>query len=103
MQLHEVGRQGVDDALQRVVVSVDAERDDRRMSLSLSSERASGRPIDMARALGEKHEPNHIRAGLERRVERQGCGKAANFDRGRHRALLSVKALALSKGSGAAV
>ena len=70
MQLHEVGRQGVDDALQRVVVVVDAERDDCRPSPGLAPERARGRPVDVARAFGEKHEPDHVRAGVERGVER---------------------------------
>ncbi len=80
MQLHEVGRQSVDDALQRVVVGVDAQRDDCRSSPGLAPESARGRPVDVARAFGEKHEPDHIRAGVERGVERQGRGKAANFD-----------------------
>ena len=71
-----------------------------RPSPGLAPERARGRPVDMARAFREKHEPDHVRAGVERGVERQGRGKAANFDRGRHRALLSVKAPALSKGGG---
>ena len=66
----------------------------------LAPESARGRPVDVARAFGEKHEPDHVRAGVERGVERQGRGKAADFDRGRHRALLSVKAPALSKGRG---
>jgi hypothetical protein len=52
----------------------------------------------VTRTFREKHEPDHFRAGVERGVERRGRGKAANFDRGRHRALLSVKAPALSKG-----
>ena len=60
-------------------------------------ERARGRPVDMARAFGEKHEPDHVRAGVERGVERGGRGKAADFDNGRHGALLSIKAPALSK------
>ena len=53
----------------------------------------------MARALREKNESDHVRAGVERGVERQGRGKATNFDHRCHGALLSVKALALSKGS----
>ena len=93
------GARGVDDAVQRVVVCVDAERDDLRPSLRLPSQNARGRPVDMARAFGKKYEPDHVRAGLERGVERHGRGKAADFDDGRHRALLSVKAPALSKAT----
>ena len=37
----------------------------------LPPESARGRPVDMARAFGKKHEPDHVRAGVERGVERQ--------------------------------
>ena len=53
----------------------------------------------MTRALGKEHEADHVGAGVERGVEGGLRGKAADFDNGRHGALLSVKALVLSKGS----
>ena len=97
MQLHEVGRQGVDDAVERVVVGVDAERDDLRPSARALSKGARALPVEMARALGKEHEADHVGAGVKRGVQRGGRGEAANFYHGRHRALLSVKAPALSK------
>src|SRR5882724_3719957 len=34
----------------------------------------------MARRRGEENEPHHVRAGIQRDVERLACGQAANFD-----------------------
>ncbi len=97
MQLHEVGRQGVDDALERVVVGVDGERNDLCASSGLQPESARGLPVDMARALREKYESDHVRAGVKRGCQRRGGRKTADFDDRRHRAPLSVKAPPLSK------
>ena len=79
MQLHEVGRQGVDDALKRLVVGVDAERDDLGAAPDLAPKGARGGPVDMARAPGEKHEPDHVRAGVERGVERRRAWRGRKF------------------------
>ena len=84
VQLHEVRRQGVDDAPERVVVGVDAQRDDLRPSPRMSGKRARSRPVEMAGALGEKDESHHVRAGVERGVQGRGRRKAANFNYGRH-------------------
>ena len=98
MQLDEVGRQGVDDALQRVVVGVDGERDDLCASPRLSPEHACGLPVDMARALREKYESDHVRAGVKRGGQRRRGRKTADFDDRRHRAPLSAKTRAGVKG-----
>ena len=82
---------------ERLVVGVDAERDDLRPSLDLSPERARGRPVDMARALGKNTNPTMSAPASSAASSVGGRGKAADFDHGRHRALLSVKAPALSK------
>ena len=84
VQLQEVGRQGVDDALERVVIGVDAEGDDLRPSPRLAPERARGGPVDVAGALREEDEPDHVRAGVERGVQGRGRREAAYFHNGRH-------------------
>ena len=72
MQLQDVGRERLDDRGEHGVVGVDAERDDPRPSARLRAERARRLEADMARALGEEDEADHVRAGRERGFKGRG-------------------------------
>ena len=72
MQLEDVGRQGLDDALERVVVGVDAERAICARPRACRAERARRLEADMAWALREKDEADDVRASVKRGFERRG-------------------------------
>ena len=97
MQLQDIGRKRFDDPRERVVVGVDAERDDPRAPARLRAERARLLIADIARALLEEHEADHGRAGGERGFHGRGVGEAADFDDRRHRRLFRSKRVACQR------
>ena len=96
MQLQHVGADDAGDRRQQVVVGVDRQRDDLGAVARLGGEFVGVVEADEARALGEEHQPDHVGAGVERRLERRRGGQTADFDRRNH-APVSDKTPAESK------
>ena len=66
-------------AVQRLVVGVDAERDDLGAAARPRGQARGLVEADEARALGEKHEADHVGAGGERRFQRRARSTGRRF------------------------
>ena len=80
VQLQNVRLQRLDDLGEHDVVGIDRERHFLRAALDLPAEIPRRREIQVPRRRRKKYESHHVRAGVQRRVERLARGQAANFD-----------------------
>ena len=80
VQLQHVRLQRLDDIGERRVVGIDGQRDLGGAALGLPAEFARRLEAEMPRRRRKEHESHHVRAGLQRDVERLARGQAANFD-----------------------
>ena len=101
VQLQIVGLGRGDDRGERLVVGVDAQRDDFRALPGAGGEVARLGRADAARALLEEHEADHVGPRVERRRQGRDGREAADFYRRGH-APLSDKTSGVSKGRGGA-
>ena len=99
MQLQEIGRDGVDNGAQSLVRGIDRQHDDPRAPVDARGQRLRLIERQMARALLEKHEADHVGARVKRGVERRRGREAADFDQSGHGAPFRQSA-PLVKGSG---
>ena len=84
VQLQDVRLQRLDDVVERRVVGIDRERDLERAALRLPAEIARRLQAEMPGRRRKEHEPDHVGARVERRVERLARGQAADFDEQGH-------------------
>ena len=84
MQLQNVRPQRLDDIFERRVVGVDGQRHLDRAAFDLLAQFARGLERKMPRRRRKEHKADHVRAGLQRDVERLARGQATNFDNQGH-------------------
>jgi len=80
VQLQQIGLQGFNNTFQRRIVGIDRERHLQRTLLYRLAEVARRLKGKMARRRRKEHEPDHVRASIQRDVERLARGQAANLD-----------------------
>ena len=74
VQLKDIGLQRIDDAGKRSVVGIDRQSDLHGPPVDRSTELARGLKREVTRRGRKKHEPHHVGAGIQRRVERLARG-----------------------------
>ena len=72
MQLEHIRLQRLDDVRERGVVGVNRERDFCRAALCLQAELTRTRETQMAGRWPKEHETSHVRASIQRSLERLG-------------------------------
>ena len=80
VQLQDVRLQRIDDIAERRVVGIDRKCYFYGTALGLPAEFTGLFETEMPGRRGEEHKAHHVRAGLQRDVERLARRQAANFD-----------------------